>query len=172
MIPDKEFERIKMNTTYKHTQYGALMFFLFLMTGILIAVVSLSIIAEGRMLSAIVMIGIYIFGLILFYSFTIEISEDQLKFWFGIGVIRKTYALSEIQTTNEVKNPWYYFWGVKSISGGWLYAIAPGTAVEIELNNGRIVHLGTNQPEKLKQAIDAAKQQVRGNAKRMNKTSG
>jgi len=103
------------------------------------------------------MICVYLFGLGMFYSFTIEISEGKLKFWFGIGIIRKTYALSEVQSTKEVDNPWYYFWGVKSISGGWLWAIAPGTAVEIVLKNGRIVHLGTNQPKKLKQAVDTAR---------------
>jgi hypothetical protein len=146
-----------MEAKYRHTQYGALMFVVFLMTGILIVVVALTIIAEGRMLSAILMICVYLFGLGLFYSFTVEISQEKLKFWFGMGVIRKTYALSEIQSTKEVENPWYYFWGIKSIPGGWFYAIAPGTAVEIELKNGRVVQLGTNQPEKLKLAIDTAR---------------
>lgn len=147
-----------MEAKYRHTQYGAWMFVVFLMTGILIGVVALTIISEGRILSAIFMICVYLFGLGLFFSFTVEISEEKLKFWFGIGVIRKTYALSEIQSTKEVENPWYYFWGVKSVPGGWFYAIAPGTAVEIELKNGRVVQLGTNQPEKLKQAIDTARQ--------------
>ena len=89
------------------------------------------------------MIGTYFFGLISFYSFTVEISAEKLKFWFGIGIVQKTYFLCEIQSTREVENPWYYFWGVKSIPGGWFYAIAPGTAVEIELKNGRVVQLGT-----------------------------
>jgi Na+-transporting NADH:ubiquinone oxidoreductase subunit NqrB len=125
-----------MKAKYKHTQYGALMFVVFLLTGILIVVVGSTVMAEGRMLSAIWMICVYIFGFVMLYSFTVEVSEQQLKFWFGIGVIRKTVALSEIQSTKEVENPWYYFWGVKSIPGGWFYAIAPGSAVEIELNNG------------------------------------
>ena len=148
-----------MEAKYRHTQYGALMFVLFLMTGILIAVIALAIIAEGRMLSAVLMICVYLFGLGMFYSFTVEITEEKLKFWFGIGIIRKTIALSEIQSVKEVKNPWYYFWGVKLIPGGWFYAIAPGLAVEIELKNGRVVQLGTNQPKKLKQAIDTAREQ-------------
>ncbi len=147
-----------MEAKYRHTQYGALMFVVFLLAGILIAVVASTVIAEGRMLSAILMIGVFLLGLGLFYAFTVEISAEKLKFWFGIGVIRKAYALSEIQSTKEIKNPWYYFWGVKSIPGGWFYAIAPGTAVEIELKNGRVVQLGTNEPEKLRQAIDTARQ--------------
>jgi len=142
-----------MKAKYRHTQYGTFMFLVFLLTGILIAVLALRILAENRVSSAILMLGVYLFGLLMFYSLTVEVSEEQLKFWFGIGIIQKTIALSEIQSTKEVKNPWYYFWGVKSIPGGWFYAIAPGTAVEIELRDGRIIQLGTNQPEKLNQAI-------------------
>lgn len=149
-----------METTYRHTQYGAWMFVVFLLVGLLIAAVAAAIIAEGRVLSAIVMIGVYLLGLSMFYSLTVEVSAEELKFWFGIGLLRKTYALSEVQSTKEVKNPWYYFWGAKLIPGGWFYAIAPGTAVEIALENGRIVQLGTDQPQALMLAIDGAKQRV------------
>ena len=149
-----------METQYRHTQYGALTFIIFLTTGILIIVVALTKVAEGQMLSAILMICLYLLGIGMFYSFTVEISDGNLKFWFGIGIVRKKCALSEVQSIKEVKNPWYYFWGVKSIPGGWYYAIAPGPAVEIELKNGKIIQLGTNQPEMLKQAIDAAKQRA------------
>ena len=149
-----------MEGKYKHTQYGILMFVVFLVTGILIAVVASAIIAEGRILSAILMICVYLIGLAMFYSFTVEISAEKLKFWFGIGIVRKTYALSEVQSTKDIKNPWYYFWGVKSIPGGWFYAIAPGAAVEIGLKNRKVVQVGTDQPKKLKLAIDNARQQA------------
>ena len=149
-----------MEAKYRHTQYGTLMFLVFLITGILIAVVARKIIAEDRVLSIISMLGVYLLGVAMFYALTVEIAEEKLKFWFGIGLVCKTIALSEIQTTKEVKNPWYYFWGIKSIPGGWFYAIAPGTAVEIELRDGRIIQLGTNQPGKLNQAIEAARQPV------------
>jgi hypothetical protein len=36
--------------------------------------------AEGRLVVAFVMIGIYLLGLALFYAFTIEVSEGLLKF--------------------------------------------------------------------------------------------
>ena len=118
-----------MKAKYRHTQYGIFMFLVLLLIGILIAVVALRILAEDRVPSAILMVGVYLFGLLMFYSLTVEILEEKLRFWFGIGIIQKTIALSEIQSVKEVKNPWYYFGGVKSIQGGWLYAIAPGTAV-------------------------------------------
>ncbi|MDX9956621.1 MAG: hypothetical protein RBT75_21160 [Anaerolineae bacterium] len=150
-----------MPSQYKHTQYGTATLMVFLITGILIAVVALQVIAEGRLLSAVFMLGLYLLGLLMFYALTIEIAEARLKFWFGIGIVRKTIALSEIQSTSEVKNPWYYFWGVKSIPGGWFYAVAPGAAVEIKLKGGGILQLGTNEPKSLIQAIETATQQIR-----------
>jgi len=146
-----------MEAEYRQTQYGTLMFAVFFFTGVLIVAVALAIIAEGRFFSALLMICLYLIGLALFYSLTVDLSGGKLKFWFGIGMIRKSYPLDEIQSVVEVNNPWYYFWGIKSIPGGWLYAIAPGPAVEITLKNGKIIYLGTNQPESLRRAIDVAK---------------
>ena len=149
-----------MEAEYRHTQYGILMGVVFLVTGALIVYVALAIFAEGRWESAIVMICLYIFGVASFHSFTIEISEEKLKFRFGIGIIQKSYFIEEIESVKEVVNPWYYFWGVKSIPGGWFYAIAPGEAIEIILKNGKIAQLGTNQSKMLKETIDTAIQQI------------
>jgi len=149
-----------MPSKYRHTQYGIATAILFLSTGMLIAVAARQVSAEGRLLSALFMLGLYLLGLLMFFSLTVEVSEARLRFWFGIGIVRKTIALSEIQSTSEVKNPWYYFWGVKSIPGGWFYAIAPGAAVEIRLKDGRMLQLGTNQPESLMRAIETARRQV------------
>jgi hypothetical protein len=145
-----------MEVEYKHTQFGALTIIILLLVGLLIAPITLSILEDGRLLVALIMIALYLLVLALFYALTVKISDGKLKFWFGIGLISKTYSLNEIQSTQEVTDPWYYFWGVKSIPGGWLYAIAPGNALEIVLKNGKIIHLGTNQSIKLKEAIDEA----------------
>lgn len=150
-----------MKALYKHTQYGFLMIFLFVLTGILIFTVAMTIIADGQLLSAILMISIYLIGIWMFFSFTVEVSEERIKFWFGIGFVHKSIAISDIQSIKEIKNPWYYFWGVKSIPGGWFYAIAPGSAVEIMLKNSGIVQIGSNQSEKLKLVIDNEMQKVR-----------
>ena len=149
-----------MEAEYRHTQYGILMGTVFLVTGTLIVYVALAIIAESRWESAVIMMCLYVLGIASFHSFTIEVSEEKLKFRFGIGMIQKSYFIEEIKSVNEVVNPWYYFWGVKSIPGGWFYAIAPGEAIEIVLKNGKIVQLGTNQSKMLKEAIEAAIQLI------------
>ena len=148
----------EMAADYKHTQYGALMFAVFLNVGILIMVVAVAIISDGMLSTAIIMICFTLVFMAMFYSSTVEVSAGKVRFWFGIGLIRKTISLDEIQSTKAVINPWYYFWGIKSIPGGWLYAIAPGPAVEIKLKNDKVIHFGSNQTERLKETIDAALQ--------------
>ena len=145
---------------YRHTQYGVLMFIVFLLSGVLLVFIAQEKIFEGRSLSALITLLIYFFGVASFYSFTIEIVDEKLKFWFGVGVIRKAYSVKEIQSVTAIINPWYYVWGIKSVAGGWFWAIAPGEAVEILLKNGKVVQLGTDESGKLKAAIEFAKQQT------------
>jgi hypothetical protein len=90
------------------------------------------------------------------FSFTIQVAAGELSFWFGFGVARKTIPLQDIHSVEVIKNPWYYFWGIKSIPGGWLYSIAPGgMAVELVTADGKLTRQGTNQPKELKQRVAA-----------------
>jgi len=152
----KLFGEEEMVTEYKHTQVGVVTFIVLLVVGVLIAPMVLSILADGRMAIAILTMSFYILVLAMFLVFTVQISGNKLSFWFGIEGLGKSYSLDEIQSTQEVKNPWYYFWGIKSIPNGWLFAIAPGRGVEIVFKNGKIIRLGSNQPKKLRQAIEDA----------------
>jgi hypothetical protein len=150
-----------MGTNYRHTQYGVLNLIILFLVAILIVVVAVAIIAQGRLAAAVIMIAVYLLGAAMFYNSTIEVSAELVRFWFGIGLVRKTIPLSQVLSAETVVDPWYYVWGIKSIPGGWLYAIAPGPMVEIKLKDGKIIHLGSDQAEKLKEAIDAVIQTPR-----------
>jgi hypothetical protein len=116
--------------------------------------------AEGQdatvlKVSGLVVAGVFVLALASFYSFTIQIADGKLTFWFGFGVGRKSFPIEKIQSVETVKDPWYYLWGIKSIPGGWLYSIAPGgLAIELILKDNRVIHLGTNRPEVIKQVLD------------------
>ena len=143
-----------MDMDYKHTQYGALILLMFLIIGLLLTPLLSSMFAEDKTISALVTIGLFLLFLVTFFAQTIEISDGKLTFWFGIGLIRKSYSLEAIQSAEAVKSPWYYLWGIKSIPGGWYYAVAPGSAVEIIFKDQKVVRLGTNQPQELKKVLD------------------
>ena len=145
-----------MDGNYRHTQFGVLTVALFILIGLLLTPLVVSLFADGSLVSALVIIGLFLLFLLMFYSLTIEISAGKLNYWFGIGLIRRSTPLADIQRTAVVKSPWYYFWGIKSIPDGWLYAVAPGKAVEIIFNDDKMIRLGTNEPRLLKEAVDAA----------------
>jgi hypothetical protein len=90
---------------------------------------------------------------LLFGSLTTEVSQDRLTFWFGIGLIRRSFLLSEIESWTTVTNPWYYGWGIHMMRGGWLYNVSGSQAVELRLVSGKMLRIGTDEPAELCRAI-------------------
>ena len=153
-----------MGEESRYNQVGILTILMELLTAAFTAFVFYSGIksADGQdatllKVTGIVVAGVFIFAFAAFYSFTIQIADGNINFWFGFGVARKSLPLEGIQSVEIVKNPWYYFWGIKSIPRGWLYSIAPGgRAIELIFKDNKMIRLGTNRPEEIKQRLDTA----------------
>ena len=146
-----------MKQSYRHTQIGIWTLLILLLAGVFGASIALSKFADGQTAIALLVIILFLLVLALFYALTVDISGGKLSFWFGIGVIRKSYSFEEIQSATIVSSPWYYLWGIKSIPDGWLYAIGPGPALELVLISGQKIRVGTDEPQKLKEAFDEAR---------------
>ena len=152
-----------MSAEYKYTQVGFVTIIMILLVGALTWLIFNAAIksSDGQSettlkSTGLVVAGFFIFVLAAFYSFTIQVAEGKLSFWFGFGVARKSIPLEDIHSVEVVKNPWYYFWGIKSIPRGWLYSIAPGgRVVELVMADGKLIRLGTNRPEDIRQRLAA-----------------
>lgn len=94
--------------------------------------------------------------LVLFHSLTVRVSNKTIHLSFGVGLIRKSFSIEDINEASAVSNRWYHGWGIKKISGGWLYNVSGFDAVEIKLKNGRRNRIGTDEPKKLLAAISSA----------------
>lgn len=96
-----------------------------------------------------------LFILASFVSLKVTIDEDYLRIKFGYGIFRKKFALNEIVSARQVKNHWYYGWGIRI----WfwplmiIFNISGFDAVEIRMKNGKIYRIGTDESEKLELAI-------------------
>lgn len=90
---------------------------------------------------------------LLFGWLTVEINERFLICRFGIGLIRKRFALRDIEEATTVRNRWYYGWGIRWTPHGWLFNAAGLDAVEIGMSNGKCYRIGTDQPGELLRAI-------------------
>ena len=90
---------------------------------------------------------------ILFSSITIRITETDLRWHFGPGLIRKKVALADIQQAEITRTKLIHGWGIHLTPQGWLYNVSGFKAVAIKMKNGKQFVLGTDEPEKLHEAI-------------------
>lgn len=139
-----------MYNRYKHTQVG------YLMLVVLCVVLTFMIFFMsfyGFNLGSFFVLLLVALVLWMFTKLTVEIDNEFLKIRFGAGIIRKKFKLNEIKLCREVKNPWYYGWGIRITPHGILYNVSGFLAVEIEMKSGKKYRIGTDEPEKLAQAI-------------------
>ena len=61
-----------------------------------------------------------------------------------------TIAAASFQT---VRNKWYFGWGIRYLGTGWLYNVSGLDAVEIVQNDGKMVRVGTDEPDVLARAL-------------------
>ena len=94
--------------------------------------------------------------LILFHSLTITVTASEVTAAFGIGVIRKTVLLEDVEEVSATKSRWFHGWGIRKVKRGWLFNVSGFNVVSMTLKNGRIVQFGTDEPEELLVAIQTA----------------
>jgi hypothetical protein len=94
--------------------------------------------------------------LALFSTLTVVVEDRSLRLWFGLGSLRRDVLLDEVTAVRKVRNSWHAGWGVRAIPGGRVYNVGGRDAVELELDSGRVVRVGTDQPDALLAALKAA----------------
>jgi hypothetical protein len=90
---------------------------------------------------------------LVFGSLTVAVDHRRLSWRFGVGFIRKSLPVADIRSIRAVRNPWHYGWGIRLTPVGWLYNVSGLSAIEVLLNDGRHVLIGTDQPEALERAL-------------------
>jgi hypothetical protein len=138
---------------YQHTQFGKVTVVSLFFSALLLVVLGLAFGDRTFLVGGPVMMGI---AILLFYALTVKIDATHLRFYFGIGLIRKRIPLAEIVDVQPVSNSWRHGWGIHRTPHGWLYNVSGWEAVEITLASGKSLRLGTDEPQRLTQALLAA----------------
>jgi hypothetical protein len=94
--------------------------------------------------------------LFLFHSLTVTVTDEVVRAAFGPGLLGKTVRVDEIVDATDVRNRWWYGWGIRLTPHGWLYNVSGFDAVEIRLATGTRVRIGTDEPVALARAVRAA----------------
>jgi hypothetical protein len=92
----------------------------------------------------------------LFWRLVVEVDGRSVRATFGVGLIRKEVPLADVRRADVVRTRVWWGYGVHWTPSGWLYNVAGRDAVRLEMKEGRAVMIGTDEPEALKAAVDAA----------------
>lgn len=94
--------------------------------------------------------------LLLFSALRVQVDDQQVRLEFGIGLVRKTFAVHDIVEARPVRNRWWYGWGIRLTPHGWLFNVSGLDAVEIMLRSGKRYRIGTDEPQALERALQRA----------------
>jgi len=140
---------------YNHTQVGyPLIFSVLAVLGIYMWIYFwISSIVEFPFIIIHIFMFIILFAVVSFSTLNATIDGKNLKIKFGYGIFKKEFLLKDIKSVKEVRNHWYYGWGIRFWKGMKIYNVSGLKAVEIRMKDNQIYRIGTNEPEELKRAI-------------------
>lgn len=82
----------------------------------------------------------------LFHSLRIDVTETEVRWRFGPGLVRKSVARGDIASAEPVRTSFIEGWGIHVSRFGWLYNVSGYDAVAVTLRDGRKFALGTDEP--------------------------
>lgn len=92
----------------------------------------------------------FLFCLLILYRLTINIDSEYVSFKMGIGLIRKSYRITDLRSCRAVTNFPFTGIGIRMLPNGWLFNVSGLKAIELTFHNKQsIVRIGTDKPEEI-----------------------
>jgi hypothetical protein len=104
--------------------------------------------------------------LVLFSTLTVLVRDGVMDVYFGLGLIRRRIPLRRVREVRVVRTPWYYGWGIRLTPAGWLWNVSGLGAVEVQFDDARRFRVGSDEPERLAEALRGEMQAVHSTATR------
>ena len=139
--------------SYKHTQRGTVILIILLGVAALFIILGITLLKSFWFSAPILLACAW-----LFHSLTIEITDRELRWGFGPGLIRNCVPLTEIASAGPVRTglSWGIHWSPRT---GWLYNVSGFDAVAVTLRSGKRFTLGTDEPQVLAARLSEVIQQ-------------
>ena len=93
----------------------------------------------------------------LFRSLRVTVDEHAVHLRFGSGWPRRSIPMTRIISQRPVRNRWWYGFGIRLTPHGWLWNLDGLDAVEVGFRESGTFRIGTRDPERLSEAIAAAR---------------
>ena len=141
-----------MAIRYQHTQFGTLMLVTLVSGAIFFVAMAYMLPNPGRWG---LLAGAFLLIVVawLFSSLTVSVSESELQWRFGPGLLSYRMALADIAGISIVRNTVLNGFGIRMRPGFRLYNVSGLDAVELRLKNGDIRRIGTDDPRGLAAAL-------------------
>jgi hypothetical protein len=91
----------------------------------------------------------------LFYALTVTGTGETLQIKFGIGLISKTFKLSDIQTVEPFRTSFWHGWGIHYSPGGIVFNVSGYDAVRLTMSGRQRYIIGTDDRDRLMRYIEA-----------------
>ena len=134
---------------YEHKQTGLAMM-------ILVGIPLIILIAGAPLPPVLCVLAILAAVMVIFHSMTVRVDGEHVSLHFGPGVFRRAFPVQQIREVRAVRNSWWHGLGIHFIPGGMVYNVSGLGAVELVIQNGRRVRIGSDEPEALARAVEKA----------------
>jgi hypothetical protein len=141
-----------MPIRYEHTQRGTFMIVTLLISALVIAAIAYTNTGLARWISTAGALGMVILAW-LFSSLTAIVNDDEVRWYFGPGAWRYQIPLTDIEAAHVVRNSWLNGFGIRVGRGFRLYNVSGLDAVELQLKDGEVRRIGTDDAAGLVTAL-------------------
>ena len=94
--------------------------------------------------------------LVGFSTLATDVTRTHVVLRFGIGLYRRSIPLERIRRVIAADSKWFEGWGVRWTRRGMLYNVGGFDAVQLDLVDGKSVRIGSDEADRLRQAISHA----------------
>jgi len=147
-------------TLYRHRQLGwvigaATAVALILATALVQSLTEQTIAGAGWMVYALYALIVGAFA--LFGWLVVEVDAKAIDVRFGVGLIGRRFDIADVRRCERLRTRIWWGWGMHWTPSGWLYNVSGRDAVRVEFISQRAVMIGTDEPDALVRAIEAAR---------------
>ena len=143
---------------YRRVQWGRLLLGIFGAAWLVQAALMVAVAAQGTPESFAVPLGVVtlILGVALgaFGRMEVRVEDRTLTVCQAFGLLRRRVPLETIRDVRPLRIPWYLM-GIKWHRGSWWWSVAPGEGLELLLEGGKALVVGTDDPRNLAAALGA-----------------
>ncbi|MGI9529539.1 MAG: hypothetical protein ACR2NG_07505 [Acidimicrobiia bacterium] len=144
---------------YTHVQWGWtwLLYLIFSVVMTVVIIVGIGDSGDDEALwvtaATVVFLVVLFFVVLAFSRLEVTVDAENVTAAFGLGYPKKVVAHTDVVAVREVRNNWWQGWGVRNISNGWMYNVWGLDAVELEMADGKVFRIGTDDSERLAAAL-------------------